>query len=188
MQPLRELFPHESECSPRPQRQVADSVAISGLDRQHLTQPDPTGLEGEPSPRHVQAPHFGAVQPDLGDRFVPVLDEIGAPVAPCHGVQRHTSGSDAAVGRVAHHAAPTAPDIQQPVAWPQAEHLEHQTVLVLLRLVHRRVGVPIARAGVRHRRPRHPLVKGTRYVVVVVDDVLVPGLAVPESPDTAAPP
>ena len=101
--------------------------------------------------------------------------------------QRHAGGLDAAAGGVAHHAAPAAPDVEQPVARLQPQLLEHQPVLVLLRLVERGVGARIARAGVGHRRPEHPLVEGVRDVVVVVDRLGVAGLAVPESPGDAAP-
>ena len=83
--------------------------------------------------------------------------------------QRHADGLDPAAGGVAHHAAPPASDVEQPVARLQPQLLEHQPVLVLLRLLERGVGVGIARAGVGHRRPEHPLVEGVRDVVVVVD-------------------
>ncbi len=101
--------------------------------------------------------------------------------------QRHARRSDPTPSGVAHHATPPASDVQQPVARLEPELLEDQPVLVLLRLFERRVGVRVARAGVGHRRPEHPLVEGVRDVVVVMDRLGVPRLAVPQTGRDAAP-
>ena len=66
---------------PRPQRQAAVVAVVVELDREHLVQLHDVGLEAQPRAGHVQAPHLGGGQPDLFDRLVPVLDEVGAPVA-----------------------------------------------------------------------------------------------------------
>ena len=102
--------------------------------------------------------------------------------------QGDADGLDAVGGGVADHAAPAAADVEQPVAGLQAQLLEHQPVLVLLRLLQRRVGVRVAGAGVGHRRAEHPLVERVGHVVVVVDGLRVTGLAVPQAFCDAAPP
>ena len=53
--------------------------------------------------------------------------------------QRDAGGLDATAGGVAHHAAPAAPDVEQPVARLQPQLLEDEPVLVLLRLLERSV-------------------------------------------------
>ncbi len=94
----------------------------------------------------------------------------------------------AVAGRVADHAAPATTHVEQPIAGLQPQLLEHQPVLVLLRLLERGVGVRIARAGVGHRRAEHPLVERVGDVVVVVDRISVAGLTVPQTFCNAPPP
>ncbi len=122
----------------------------------------------------VAVPHLGEVgQALLGDGVLrPRRLLLG---------QRDADGLDAVPRGVAHHAAPAAADVEQPVARLQPQLLEHQPVLVLLRLFQRRVGDRVARAGVGHRRAEHPLVERVRDVVVVVDGLGVTGLAVPQA-------
>ena len=94
--------------------------------------------------------------------------------------QRDADGLHPVPRGVAHHAAPAAPDVEQPVAFLEPQLLEHQPVLVLLRLFQRGVGVSVARAGVRHRRAEHPFVERVGNVVVMVDGFGVTGATVPQ--------
>ena len=121
----------------------------------------------------VAVPDLGEVgQPLVGDRLLRPFGLLAG--------QRHTDRLDAAARCIAHHAAPAASDVEQPVTGLQMQLLEHQPVLVLLRLFQRRVDVRIARARVRHRRTEHPLVERVRHVVVVVDGFGVTSFAVPQ--------
>ena len=287
---------------------AAVAAAVVQFDRQNLVQLNHIRLEAKPRPGHVQAPHLGGGKPDLGDRLVPVLDEVGAPVPQRHrvvlpqvllvhhlqadvlglgddatragelavgehiavdetarcgagpvvgpgdavieqqcagahlglqepevrrvvlhadvlgqadrghrveprlgdvavvavadlgeigqpfvgdrllrprrllGRQRDADGLDAVTGGVAHHAAPAAAHVEQPIARLQAQLLEHQPVLVVLRLLQRRVGLRIAGAGVGHRRAEHPFVERVRHVVVVMDGLRRHGFCCAASP------
>lgn len=93
-----------------------------------------------------------------------------------------------AARRVAHHAAPAAADVEQPVARGQPQLVEDQPVLILLGLFQRRVGVRVHRAGVGHRRAQHQFVEPVGDVVVVVDGLGVAGLGVHQPVGDPTPP
>ena len=101
--------------------------------------------------------------------------------------ERHAGGPHTAASGVANHAAPAAADVEQSVARLQPQLLEHQPILVLLRLVEGCLETRVARARVGHRWPEHPLVERVRDVVVVVDRLGVSRLAVPQSLGDATP-
>ena len=129
----------------------------------------------------VGVPHFGQLrEPFVGDRLCRPLRLFGR--------QGGTDHPDPVSRRVAHHAAPAAADVEQPVAGLQPQLLENQPVLVLLGLFQRRVGVGIHRARVRHRWAQHPSVERVGHVVVVVDGLGVTGLAVHQAVSDPAPP
>jgi hypothetical protein len=79
---------------------------------------------------------------------------------------------------VHHHAAPAAADIKQPHAFAQAQLAGDQVELVRLRLFQGRILMGITGAGVRHRRPEHPLVELIGHVVVMGDRLGVAPLGV----------
>src|SRR6188472_3987253 len=78
---IGEPLPTGLRLPPRPQRQVHTAAALVRLDCQHLVQLDDIALEPQPRSRHIETPDPRGAEPDLGDRLIPVLDEIGAPVA-----------------------------------------------------------------------------------------------------------
>ena len=86
------------------------------------------------------------------------------------------------------HAAPAAADVEEPVALAEAELVEDEAVLGVLRLLQRRARVGVARAGVGHRRPEDELVEAVRDVVVVADRTGVAGHRVAQTLGRAAPP
>src|SRR5215213_5844720 len=69
-----------SRLPPWPYRQVPTAALLVRLHSQHLVQLDDVALEPQPRSRHVETPDPRGALPDLGDRLVPVLDEVGAPV------------------------------------------------------------------------------------------------------------
>ena len=79
------------------------------------------------------------------------------------------------------HASPAAADVEQPVALLEAQLVEDEAVLVLLRLLEGGAVVRVARAGVGHRRAEDVLVEGVGDVVVVVDRLGIAGLGVPQA-------
>ena len=81
--------------------------------------------------------------------------------------------------RVHRHAAPTAPDVEQPLARLQVELAADELVLLLLGAVERIARLLEHRARVRHGRAEHHLVELVRDVVVVLDRRGVALLRVP---------
>ena len=73
------------------------------------------------------------------------------------------------LGRVEHHAAPPAPDVEQPHPGLEAELAADELVLVRLRVLERGGVVVPHRARVGERRPEHHPVEVVRHVVVVRD-------------------
>ncbi len=91
--------------------------------------------------------------------------------------------SDVVVGgRVHHHAAPTAADVQQPHALFEPELAADQVVFGGLSILERDVGVGEAGARVRHRFAQHQPVEVVAHVVVVGDGGGVTLLRVPTAP------
>ena len=103
--------------------------------------------------------------------------------------ERHAQRAYAVLaGGVAHHRAPAAADVEQPLAGLQRELAGDQVELRRLRLLQRRVGGLVERAGVGHRRAEHQLVEAVGDVVVVRDDLGVARHRVAQPLDGAAPP
>src|SRR5215218_4939519 len=71
---------------PRPQRKPPVVAVLVDPDSQNLVQLNDVRFEPEPRARHVEAPHLGGGQADLLDGFVPVVDEVAAPVTQGQGV------------------------------------------------------------------------------------------------------
>lgn len=103
--------------------------------------------------------------------------------------ERDAERLDAVVLRgVADHATPAAADVEQPLTGLEVELAGDEVVLVLLRLLERRVGGGVDRAGIGHRRAEHHLVEAVGHVVVVVDDLRVASTTVPQALHDTAPP
>ena len=92
--------------------------------------------------------------------------------------QGHAEGLHAALGGVAHHAAPAAADIQVAVALLETKLVEDEAVLVLLGLLQRGVGGGVVGAGVGHGVSEEELVEVVAHVVVVRDDFRIALLGV----------
>ncbi len=138
------------------------------------------------------------VEPGLADLAVVQVPDLGevvkarlldGPLRP-HGLllgQGDAERADAVLARrVQHHAAPAATHVEQPHARLQPDLPGHQVELVLLRLLQGGIGARVARAGVGHRRPEHPLVERVGDVVVVRDRAGVAGPGVPAPGQPAA--
>ena len=101
-------------------------------------------------------------QPALGDALA---RELGLGFG-----ERHAHRVDAVVlGRVEHHAAPPAPDVEEPHPWLEVELAADELVLVRLRVLERGGVVVPDRARVGERRTEHHPVEVVRHVVVVRD-------------------
>ena len=129
----------------------------------------------------VQEAHLGQVVEPLA------LDRLLRPQRLLLGQRDAERPHAVLAGGVAHHAAPAAADVEQPLAGLETELARDQVVLERLRLLQRRVGARVARAGVGHRRPEHELVEPVGDVVVVVDRLGVAGHRVPHALDHPAP-
>ena len=161
------------------EREVGRQVRLADV----LGQPDRADRV-EAGLRHVavvQVPHLGqAGQPLPLDRRLSPGGLLGG--------QRDPERLDAVLPRrVDHHAAPAAADVEQPHALACSPSLRAtRSNLYALRLFQGGVLVGIAGAGVRHRRPEHPLVEPVGDVVVMGDRLGVTALGVQPASQPAA--
>ena len=125
--------------------------------------------------------------PNLGELLQPFAHDGGLPPLGLLLGQRRPQGVHPAAGGEADHAGPAAADVEQPVAGPEPQLVEHQLVLVLLGLLESGVHLGVVGAGVGHRLAQHVLVEGVGHVVVAVDGLGVTGLGVAQPLCGAAP-